>query len=131
MPDSNNHSPTERRRPANYRRSTRSPRQHAETHPNAGSLESFRNDGTLPDFPFGTDLTDIEVDLTRALRSLKATLEGGLPNLESIQHLVDAVNIPDDASPYLERMDLAEPENFQELTLRHAVAYALADADIL
>jgi hypothetical protein len=97
----------------------------------AESLESFREDGTLPDFPFGTDLTDIEVDLTRALRSLKATLEGGLPNLESIQHLVDAVNIPDDASPYLERMNLDTPENFQELTLRHAVAYALADADIL
>jgi len=41
------------------------------------------------------------------------------------------VAIPDSARPYLERMELADPQGAKELLLQRAVVYALASIDAL
>jgi hypothetical protein len=79
------------------------------------------------EFPYGTDLTPEEVVLTKALRGLQRKIEGrdlsALPNLEEVKKVVQ---VPDEARPYLERMDLADPQGLQETLLQKAVVFALA-----
>lgn len=96
----------------------------------ADALAPFRREGTLPEYPFGTDLTDIEVGLARALRHLKRTMSGGLV-LPELDDLVKTVDVPATAGPYLRRMGLEEPAGVQERAMRRAVVYGLAAADVI
>lgn len=93
-------------------------------------LGSRCRDGTLPEYPFGTALTEVEQELARALRHLKRTLSGDLelPDLEDIRK---TFSVPETARPHLERMDLADAEGVEERLMRRAVAYALAAADVV
>lgn len=90
----------------------------------------FRASGALPEYPFGTDLTEIEQALGRALRHLKRMISGGLhlPELDDIKKTVD---VPDSALPYLERMGLAEAAGVEEKIMRRAVVYGLAAEDLI
>jgi hypothetical protein len=94
------------------------------------ALAPFRAEGALPGYPFGTDLTEIEVGLARGLRYLKRTLSGELsmPETEDVKKMLD---IPDEAGPYLERMALAEPQGVQERLYRRALVYALAAEGVI
>lgn len=94
------------------------------------SLGPFRREGVLPEYPFGTDLTEVEQGLGRALRLLKRTLSGdlALPDLEDV---VKTIRVPDEAEPYLERMGLADPEGIEEQVMRRAVVYGLAGEDVI
>lgn len=109
--------------PASARNNT--PDQLAET------LEPFRREDTLPEFPFGTELTDTEVTLTRALRQLDATVSDGLPDADKLGALLRSISIPDDATPYLERLNLDAPDTLRERALRHLVTFALIDGNHL
>jgi acyl-CoA hydrolase len=93
-------------------------------------LAPFRTAGTLPEYPFGTDLTDLEVKLARALRYLKRTLSGDLA-LPELEDLKKTINIPDEAEPYLERLGLTDPEGVEERVLRRAVVYGLAAENLI
>ena len=96
------------------------------------TAEKFRDRGLLPRFPYGTDLTREEIALTRSLRLLKENFEGpGLPTIDDIDSLPKTVFIPDEAEPYLERMNLADPSSPKEEALRRAVVFALAEADYI
>lgn len=97
----------------------------------AEALEPFRRNDTLPEFPFGTDLTDTEVTLTRALRQLDATVSNGLPAADKLGALLRSISIPDEATPYLERLDLDDPDTLRERALRHLVTFALVDGNHL
>ncbi|MFB6352006.1 MAG: acetyl-CoA hydrolase/transferase C-terminal domain-containing protein [Bradymonadaceae bacterium] len=107
----------------------------AARHNTPEALEQARgdiDDELLPTFPYGTDLTDAEVSLTRALRGLKERFEGrGLPKLDDLDSIPKTVFVPDEAEPYLERMDLADPPTTREHALRRLVVFALAEADIV
>jgi len=96
------------------------------------ALAPFREEGHFEEFPFGTDLTDEEVVLLKALRGVQERLERRdlslLPGLDEVRALVD---VPEAARPYLERMDLAEPEGFEETLLQRAVVYALVNQDLI
>jgi hypothetical protein len=85
----------------------------------------FHAGGALPEYPFGTDLTETEQALARALRTLKRTLSGGL-HLPELGDLKKTVDIPDAALPYLERMGLAQPEGLEQKIMRRALVYGLA-----
>ena len=93
-------------------------------------LAPFRGDGTLPEYPFGTDLTEVEVGLARALRYLKRTLSGDL-QIPGVEDLLKTIQIPGSASPYLERMGLEDPAGLSEHLLQRAVAYGLAAEDLV
>lgn len=92
----------------------------------------YRERGWFQELPFGTDLTPEELVLIRALRGVQDKLERRdlslLPDLDDVRALV---TVPDAARPYLERMDLADPDGFRETLLQRAVVYALLDAGAL
>lgn len=89
-------------------------------------LEPFRKDGHFAEFPFGTDLTDDEIVLTKALRSMRRKLKNRdlslLPDLDDVK---DLVHVPGEFRPYLERMGLAEPDGIKETLLQRSVVFAL------
>lgn len=95
-------------------------------------LAPHRERGLFEELPYGTDLTDVELTLTRALRGMKKKLENRdlslLPDLDEVKKLV---NVPDEARPYLERMALADPEGLEETLLQRAVVYALVSGGYL
>lgn len=94
------------------------------------ALRPFRTEGSLPEYPFGTDLTDVEVGLARSLRHLKRTLSGDL-SVPQLGDLKKTLDVPDSAAPYLERMGLADPQGLEERVLRRAVVYGLAAEDVI
>jgi acyl-CoA hydrolase len=90
-------------------------------------LSKYRERGLFKAFPFGTDLTEQEVVLRKALLALKAK-KLRLPRLEEVQK---TLAIPDSARPYLERMMLDRPQNLNERLLQRAVTYSLACVDAI
>jgi hypothetical protein len=90
----------------------------------------FRASGALPEYPFGSDLTEVERALARALRHLKRTLSGAL-HLPELGDLKKTVGVPETARPFLERMGLADAQGMEEKIMRRAVVYALAAEDLI
>ncbi len=74
----------------------------------AASLAPFRRDGSLPDYPLGSDFTDVEQDLLRALTWLKQNTGSSGRKLRT---LLDALVQPaaDGDPAYLQRMGLDQP----------------------
>jgi acyl-CoA hydrolase len=96
-----------------------------------GLLAPYRARGLFPPFPFGTDLTDDEVVLKKALEGLKRIVEQkrlGLPRPVVVRK---TIAIPEDARPYLERMKLDAPRTLKERLLQRALVYALASVDAI
>jgi hypothetical protein len=83
-------------------------------------LHPWSQAGLLPDFPFGTDLTDDELHIVRALKKLK----------HASQHPVDLVTDgraqpvgrQGGAAAYLERLGLDEAHSFKDLFVRRLFA---------
>lgn len=86
-----------------------------------------RPKGTLPLFPFGTELTELERELGYALKSLS----GWSWDYLSASAVKDGLSIPGTAGPYLERLGLAHPEGLHERALRRIVVYALSRQGLL
>lgn len=90
------------------------------------------HESELPRFPYGTDLTDEELALGRALRTLEDTVqERDLGTLLDSGTLRKTVRVPHEAVPYLERLDLEAPETPRERLLRRVVVLALADSGVI
>ena len=85
----------------------------------ATRLEPWRARGLLPEFPLGTDFTEEELVIVRALTRLKGTAEHPL---ELIKILIDgAVGKFDDKhvpEAVLERMGLAEAQGLKDKLMR-------------
>jgi acyl-CoA hydrolase len=88
-------------------------------------LAPFKDRGFFPDFPFGTDFSVEEIELSAALKHLKERL---------FTHPVHTVigimgqffsPVPPAFSPLLNRMKLDMPNGIRERILRFVVAYAL------
>lgn len=76
--------------------------------------------GLLPDFPFGTDLTDDELHIVRALKKLKhATQHPGELLTMAIRSLWESKDAP---LPYLERLGLAETHSFRDAFIKRLLA---------
>jgi acyl-CoA hydrolase len=94
------------------------------------ALAPFRADGTLPDYPLGSDFTPVEQRLVRALAWLQASTGGTAGKLRTVAKSLGA--LPDDP-PALQRMNLESPrgigEHLQARLLRLALqATARPDA---
>lgn len=87
------------------------------------ALAPFRRDGTLPDYPAGSDFTVVEERLVRALAWLKA--HTATPDAR-IATLVRALfsSAPSDIES-MQRMALAEPHGIAQRMSARLVAYAL------
>ena len=89
-------------------------------------LARYREREMFPDFPFGTDLTKEEVVLRKALLALKQTVQWEKVHLPRPAEVRKIISVPDDARPYLERMELDRPQSIKERLMQRAVVYALA-----
>jgi len=94
-------------------------------------LSKYRERGLFKAFPFGTDLTEEEVVLSKALLALKQTVQWKKLRLPGLNEIRKTVAIPSLARPYLERMMLDHPRTLKELVFQRALVYALASIDAI
>ena len=86
-------------------------------------LRPWRNSGVLPDFPFGTDLNDDELQIVRALKKLK---HAGHHPAELVPMILKSFGAEKAVPPdYLERLGLAEAHSFKDLFVRRLFAVNL------
>lgn len=95
-------------------------------------IQSYRKKGVIPRVPFGTELTDLELDLVEGLSylgdSIKSLSKGRLPEFD-LEDAVAAIKVPDNAQPYLERMGLESPADLKEIAMQRLLLVALASVD--
>lgn len=86
----------------------------------------FKKENYFKPFPFGTEFTEQELVIGKALKSFKASLGASkVATLKSLSgHLVRSV--PPTAVPYLERMGLHVPTSLKERLMQKVVVCALS-----
>jgi acyl-CoA hydrolase len=94
-------------------------------------LASYRARRLCPPFPFGTDLTEEEIVLKKALDGLKRSVERKQLPAFGARTLRAVIDVPAAARSYLERMSLDRPRTLKEHLLQRAVVYALASVDAI
>ena len=93
----------------------------------AEKLAPYKAKGFFRIFPAGTEFTDEEIVLGRALRGFKA--RAAASRLGAAAGVVSSFfrPVPEQALPYLKRIGLDAPETFRERLLQKVVLCALAD----
>ncbi len=86
-------------------------------------LSVFRRDGTLPDYPLGSDFTDVEQRLVKALGWLKTNTATTGTKLRTMASALLSGNRDDTEA--LARMVLASPRSIRERLYARLVALAL------
>ena len=76
-------------------------------------LKKYKEKGYFKPFPFGTDLTEDEIKIGRALKAIKADLGRKLELIKDIIKGLPLQPQPQDI-PLLQRMDLEHPKNAKE-----------------
>lgn len=92
------------------------------------ALKEHKALGMFPAFPFGTDFTQQELDLAGALKGIKARVGGKKLPIRAILDSWKVKTIPEKAKPYLKRMDLLEPDNFQHKLVQRLLVLELKEA---
>jgi acyl-CoA hydrolase len=87
-------------------------------------LAVFRRDGTLPDYPLGSDFTEVEQRLVKALGWLKANTATPMDKLLTVLRALSAAT--DDAEA-MERMGLASSAGFGERLEARLLALGLSE----
>jgi len=83
-------------------------------------LHPWSEAGLLPDFPFGTDLTDDELRMVRAMKKVKHASEHPAELLTmAIKSLWEGKEAP---PAYLERLGLTDAHSFKDLLIRRLFA---------
>ncbi|MDP3653561.1 MAG: acetyl-CoA hydrolase/transferase C-terminal domain-containing protein [Rhodoferax sp.] len=86
----------------------------------AAKLRPWMQAGLLPDFPFGTDLTDDEQHMVRAMKKMKHASNHPAEMLSmAIKSLWEGKEAP---PAYLERLGLSEAGGFKEMLMRRLFA---------
>lgn len=93
----------------------------------ADALKSYRSKGYFPAFPFGTDFTPEEIVLGKVLKSLKANLAGPAAIASALLRTVDVGQIPETATPYLQRMQLEQPATMKERIAQRLIVAELKE----
>jgi hypothetical protein len=87
------------------------------------ALAPYRADGTLPDYPLGSDFSEVEQRLVKALGWLKANTGSSWTKARTVLGSLFAGRTPDREA--LARMRLDQPDGFGEKLLTRLLAYAL------
>ena len=83
--------------------------------------------GLFSEFPFGTDLTNDEIVLAKALSRLKERTTGVWPRVKAWSVAATSPGTPSTVRPYLERMSLDAPKTRQEWLWQRLLVRELAD----
>jgi acyl-CoA hydrolase len=94
-------------------------------------LKKYRERGLFKAFPFGTDLTEEELVLRKALLAIKQIVQGKKIRMPRMATINKTFAIPASARPYLERMKLDHPHTFKERVVRRVLVSALASVDAI
>jgi hypothetical protein len=107
----------------------RVPDEHRSNDPRAlaARFAPFRARGLFAELPFGSDFTQEEIVLAKALRSLASATAGGAGKARLVVHALLAGAPAPALQPYLERMGLQRPQNLSERIQRGLLVNALAD----
>jgi len=89
-------------------------------------LAPYRRRGLFPELPFGSDLSEEEVVLIRALKALQTAAVHQRRSLLDAGVLARTLVPPEAARPYLARMGLEAPGGLRERALARAVVAGLA-----
>jgi acyl-CoA hydrolase len=89
-------------------------------------LAPFKEKGFFGPFPFGTDFTDEELIIGKALKGLKARMSQGMKKISSLSKAVTIRKVPEKAVPYLKRLQLDNPKGSKEKMMQKLVVYALS-----
>jgi len=89
-------------------------------------IAPFKKAGWFPPFPFGTDFTDEELVIGKALKWLKGQMAEGFSKMSSLSKAMTIRQVPQGAKPYLERLELDAPHSAKEKMMQKLVIYALA-----
>jgi hypothetical protein len=88
-------------------------------------LGLLRKQGFFPAFPFGTDFTEEELTIGKALKGLKAKMSQGMGKVGPLSKAMTMRKVPENAMPYLKRLQLDSPGNSKERMMQKLVIYAL------
>ncbi len=91
----------------------------------SASLAPFRQSGLLPDYPLGSDFTEVEQHLVKALGWLKQNTQTPMAKLRTVLAAV-AQPAGDGDQAYLQRMGLEAPKTFGERIEARLVRLGLA-----
>jgi hypothetical protein len=94
----------------------------------ASLMGRYKKMGYFQTFPFGVDMTDVELVLARTLKALKSKMKGPTGVIGSIKQAIAIQAIPDAATPYLERLQLLDPQTLPDKMLRKLIVVALTTA---
>ncbi|MEM9256607.1 MAG: acetyl-CoA hydrolase/transferase C-terminal domain-containing protein [Pseudomonadota bacterium] len=96
-----------------------------------GCLASLQRAAQIPDYPFGTDLTEREIALATSLRSIQALSDDPLQlfatALRALLHREDE----DAARPFLERVQLEHPDTPRDFLLQQMLLLDLEQKGLL
>ncbi|HKP56472.1 MAG TPA: acetyl-CoA hydrolase/transferase C-terminal domain-containing protein [Polyangiales bacterium] len=88
-------------------------------------MAAWRSEGLFPDYPFGTDLTQEEQALARALRKLQASLQDPRTLLQTAMRAVRLGDATPELEPLLRRMGLDAPHTPKDHLYRRLLIAAL------
>jgi acyl-CoA hydrolase len=83
--------------------------------------------GLFSEFPFGTDFTNEEIVLAKALSRLKDRTSGGWLRVKALSVAAASLGTPSAVRPYLERMSLNAPKTRQEWLWQRLLVRELSD----
>ncbi|MGO1002925.1 acetyl-CoA hydrolase/transferase C-terminal domain-containing protein [Lysobacter sp. CA196] len=87
-------------------------------------LAPFRADGTLPDYPLGSDFTEVEQRLVKALGLLKASTTTRAGTVRTVLRALSSASSRDNEA--LQRMDLERPAGLGDKLQARLLSWALA-----
>ena len=90
-------------------------------------LTVYKKEGLFPVFPFGTDFTQEEQVIGKALKSLKKKTSTTSGKLMTILKGLTSFGTPEKTLPYLERMQLKNPKTFEEKLYRKLLVSELKE----
>jgi hypothetical protein len=88
-------------------------------------LDALHKRDLFPPFPFGTDLTEVEIVLGGTLRRLKGRMDSRIDAIEAAMDALVHGGDDSDVEPYLARMGLDDPQTIKETMYQRLLAAEL------
>ena len=89
------------------------------------TFNEFQQQGYFPHYPFGSDFTDDELVIIKALTYLKSNTKTTVSKLKLVAKAYFNKVDEEQMKPYLQRMDLLNPETREEKLSNKLLSYAL------
>jgi len=92
----------------------------------AADIAPYKEKGLFEQYPFGTDLTQEELVLGKALNELKSMMSDSLGSKAAkLGKAMTILSIPKAAKPYLQRLQLDKPSSARDIMMQKMVLHAL------